>query len=961
VKKLITIVIGLLVLVSVAAVAYKIGWLAQLGVGSPVPVASAPGTAEPAGQNVATPGEPNVATPPAGSASAQATAGQPSASPEASGATGQAAPGIAGTPGEAASPAGAPTPASDATTSEPARAGAAAAPPIAAPPFDGNVANIAWGGRIESVTGDSNVGPTNSLITEKDTWYGTSVVPGPKDIVVSFFKREPVLIGSVTVVSLPMTQGVRDVEIWISSTGPETSFVQVASGSIARSDNPFTLPENTFRFNPVEARFVKIRLVRNHEQLESARGEFRVNRVKVIEAQAAGYVPLLTRHPEVAAPTFVAQGLAAAASQPVPASGGCAPTEEPPMRAGNGESKKVLLIENNYLGMSASYVPAAVKANRVSAQYVASRPEFGIFDRVESTYIQSNHVQPWMLTEVDTVIMEQVCDMTPLTPRFRQALTSWVAAGHKLIVHDADKCSSGPDYSWLPYRFKTSNPGAMGAKGNTFRILENSWMLHDVRGRAGFVDGAAWAKLTPPANELGDSNVITEWGPGWCGQVAVRNVLGVFGFSQAYAHYGRGLIIWEGLDVDMTGTTWLDIVRARQLAQGFNTDNLPCSVKVGSFVVVTEPRLLSRGVQPGQSYTYPLSILPNLNYKGTVKLTPSGTPTAAGLDTRIEPATIAVAGEQTASMTVTVPAGAKPGAMALEVKGTDTDGKTSSLCLQLGPPKGGELQVISTLAPPTKTRKNLEIILDASGSMKALMAGKKTRWDVALATLQQVLAELPDDFNVGLRIYGHREASTSPKTCTDSELVVPIRKLDRQAILSRASSFKPKGETPLVYSALQAPSDLKLLGGGTVILITDGEESCKGDPVKAAAELKASGLDLRLNIVGFALTNPKTQKDLAGFSQATGGLFYSAQNGDALADALLMAAVESFPYTVYNAAGKQVLAGEAGTAGDELPPGDYKVVVKAGTRELVAPRVTITLGQTTTLKIAFKNNQLVLE
>jgi hypothetical protein len=41
--------------------------------------------------------------------------------------------------------------------------------------------------------------------------------------------------------------------------------------------------------------------------------------------------------------------------------------------------------------------------------------------------------------------------------------------------------------------------------------------------------------------------------------------------------------------------------------------------------------------------------------------------------------------------------------------------------------------------------------------------------------------------------------------------------------------------------------------------------------VKAAAELKASGLDLRLNIVGFAVTNPKTQKDLTGFAQATGG------------------------------------------------------------------------------------------
>ena len=111
-----------------------------------------------------------------------------------------------------------------------------------------------------------------------------------------------------------------------------------------------------------------------------------------------------------------------------------------------------------------------------------------------------------------------------------------------------------------------------------------------------------------------------------------------------------------------------------------------------------------------------------------------------------------MAGEQQATLTVAVPAGAKPTAMALEVKGTDTAGVTSTLCLQLEPAKTGGLKVLSMLAPPTKTSKNLEIILDASGSMKALL-GKKSRWQTALDTLQDVLGKLPDDFNVGLRMY----------------------------------------------------------------------------------------------------------------------------------------------------------------------------------------------------------------
>ncbi len=353
-------------------------------------------------------------------------------------------------------------------------------------------------------------------------------------------------------------------------------------------------------------------------------------------------------------------------------------------------------------------------------------------------------------------------------------------------------------------------------------------------------------------------------------------------------------------------------------------------------------------------------MLPNLNYTGTVTLAASGTPSGARLDARVEPATVTVAGEKTAKLTVNVPAGANPGQAIVEVTGTDATGKTSSLCLRLGPALTGELAVVSTLRPPSKTRKNLEIILDASGSMKTML-GKQSRWDTALDTLEDVLTKLPDDFNVGLRMYGHRELSTSPKTCTDSQLVVPVRKLDRAGILKTANSFKPKGETPLVFSALQAPADLKALGGGTVILITDGEESCKGDAVKAAAELKASGLDIRLDIVGFAVTNPKTQADLAAFAQASGGSFRAADSGKALSDALLVAAIEKFPYTVFDAAGKQVAAGEAGWPAEELPPGDYKVVVKAGTKELVAPRVRVALGQQAVVTIVLKGDQLVLE
>jgi hypothetical protein len=145
---------------------------------------------------------------------------------------------------------------------------------------------------------------------------------------------------------------------------------------------------------------------------------------------------------------------------------------------------------------------------------------------------------------------------------------------------------------------------------------------------------------------------------------------------------------------------------------------------------------------------------------------------------------------------------------------------------------------------------NLSIVLDVSGSMNTKLGGT-TRWKTALGVLDEVVKALPDDLNVGLRVYGHRQSSKSPQTCKDTELLAPIAKLDRARIVQAANRLKPRGETPLIYSIMQATADLKAAGGGSVILITDGEESCKGNAKAAASEIAASGVNVTLNIVGF--------------------------------------------------------------------------------------------------------------
>jgi hypothetical protein len=212
-----------------------------------------------------------------------------------------------------------------------------------------------------------------------------------------------------------------------------------------------------------------------------------------------------------------------------------------------------------------------------------------------------------------------------------------------------------------------------------------------------------------------------------------------------------------------------------------------------------------------------------------------------------------------------------------------------------------------------------------------------------------------------LRAYGHTLASSNPNTCVDSALIVPVARLDPAALLGAARRLTPRGETPLVYSILQTPNDLKAVKGGTVVLITDGEESCKGDFAAAARALKESGLTLTLNIVGFTLKNVPAQAQLSGLAASTGGRYYSAQSGAALGRALLLAAVDRLPYRVIDGSGTEVASGEAGDGeAHELPPGPYTVVVHAGEEILKVP-VSVDRGVERSITVVVKDDKLAIE
>ncbi|WP_051957457.1 vWA domain-containing protein [Altibacter lentus] len=172
-------------------------------------------------------------------------------------------------------------------------------------------------------------------------------------------------------------------------------------------------------------------------------------------------------------------------------------------------------------------------------------------------------------------------------------------------------------------------------------------------------------------------------------------------------------------------------------------------------------------------------------------------------------------------------------------------------------------------------------IYDASGSMWGQMQGK-TKMEIASGVLSTAINELPENQEIGLVAYGHRKKGD----CNDVETLLPMDNSSKTKVSSAVKTIKPLGMTPLAYSATTVIDQLrKTKKKATIILITDGIESCDGnicDVVKAA---KMEGIDFKLHIVGFGLKANETEQ-LKCAANAGDGNYYDAADAGGLGDAM---------------------------------------------------------------------------
>ncbi len=167
----------------------------------------------------------------------------------------------------------------------------------------------------------------------------------------------------------------------------------------------------------------------------------------------------------------------------------------------------------------------------------------------------------------------------------------------------------------------------------------------------------------------------------------------------------------------------------------------------------------------------------------------------------------------------------------------------------------------------------VEILLDTSGSMQRKI-GKQRRIDIAKQVLRDLVGQtLPPGLPVGLRIF-------DPARRCGSKLLAPLAPLDQARMTALISGLKiAKGtRTPLAATLTEVAGDLGASAGPKIIvLVTDGQESCKGDPEQAIRDLVAQGLDVRVNIVGFAIDDAELKAQLERWAEVGNGQAFDAQ------------------------------------------------------------------------------------
>jgi Ca-activated chloride channel homolog len=176
------------------------------------------------------------------------------------------------------------------------------------------------------------------------------------------------------------------------------------------------------------------------------------------------------------------------------------------------------------------------------------------------------------------------------------------------------------------------------------------------------------------------------------------------------------------------------------------------------------------------------------------------------------------------------------------------------------------------------------IVFDASGSMGTTdYTLKVPRIARVKQSMSRVVPEVAPLRRLGLIVYGQGDYDD----CGAIDLRLRPIPNAAQALLEAVGRINPRGRTPLTESVRRAADVLDYKKKDAVIvLLTDGEETCGGDPCRMAAGLKKLGANLTIHVIGYREGQTKGYFKARCMADVTGGQYVSVATEEELVDAL---------------------------------------------------------------------------